>query len=102
MFPSFFYIVFPNDGSTGILKPYVDSQRFVTMKTMDILTASFEADPYIYEVDMNRPVFTKSGDYTFIMGQNLHVDDPKLLHNVLIHYKRGINPKLMAGVCIKK
>ena len=98
----FFYIVFPNDGSTGNLKPYVDSQRFVTMKTMDIRTASFEADPYIYEVDKNRPVFTKSGDYTFIMGQNLHVDDPKLLHNVSIHYKRGINPKLMAGVGVEK
>jgi hypothetical protein len=98
----FFYIVFPDNGGLGDLMPYVDSKHFTTMSTMDIHTASFKADPYIYEVDKNQPVFTKSGDYTFIMGQNLHVDDPKMLDHLLIHYKRGSNPKLMAGVCFEK
>ena len=98
----FFYIVFPDNGGLGDLKPYVDSKHFTTLKTMNIHTASFKADPYMYEVDKNQPVFTKSGDYTFIMGQNLHVDDPKMLDHLLVHYKRGNNPKLMGGVCVKK
>jgi hypothetical protein len=98
----FFYIVFPDNGVLGDLKPYVDSKHFTNMRTMNIHTASFKADPYIYEVDKNQPVFTKSGDYTFIMGQNLHVDDPKMLDHLLVHYKRGFKPELMAGVCAEK
>lgn len=98
----FFYIVFPDNGGLGDLKPYVDSKHFTTLSTMNIHTTSFKADPYIYEVDKNQPVFTKSGDYTFIMGKNLHVDDPKMLDHLLVHYKRGNKLELMAGVCAEK
>jgi hypothetical protein len=72
------------------------------MNTMNIHTASFKADPYIYEVDQNQPVFTKSGDYTFIMGQNLHVDDPKMLDHLLVHYKRGNRQDSTAKVCVRE
>ena len=88
----FFYVVFPKEAAEGQLKPLVDSKRFVTMTSLSINTGTLQADPYIYGVYENQPVFTQSGTYTFILGANLHVDDPALVHKVTVKYVHKARP----------
>jgi hypothetical protein len=85
----FFYVVFPSEYSLGALQPVVESKDFVNLKIMRINPQTFKADPYRYGVYTNLPVFTKSGKYTFIMGDNLHVHDPKLLDKVEVQYQKN-------------
>ncbi len=82
----FFYIVFPSENSQGELQPVIESKDFVDLQTMLINPQTFTSDPYTYGIYTNMPVFTKSGKYTFIMGDNLHVHDPKLLDKVEVQY----------------
>jgi len=89
----FFYVVFPESQVVGALSPLVDSEKFVNLDRLVISTATLKADPYIYGVLENQPVFTKSGAYTFILGDNLHVDDPGALFKVRINYKHVAKPQ---------
>ena len=88
----FFYVVFPREAIVGNLKPLVDSEHFASMTSLRISTAALKADPYQDGVYTNQPVFTQSGTYTFILGENLHVDDPDLVHKVSIRYVHGKRP----------
>ncbi len=83
----FFYVVFPASESVGKLKPLVDSKIFIGLDRLAIATAEFKADPYTYGVMENQPVFTISGTYIFILGDNLHTDDPTSMHRVKVRYK---------------
>jgi len=82
----FFYLVFPAETAVGALTPLVESKQFTVLQTLAINTGSLQADPYTYGVYENRPVFTVSGTYTFILGENLHVDDLGLLEKVAVRY----------------
>lgn len=88
----FFYIIFPSEAAEGQLKPLVDSRSFIPMNTLTIHTGSLKADPYIYGVYENQRVFTQSGTYTFILGENLHVDDPAFVEKVTIKYVHKQRP----------
>lgn len=88
----FFYMVFPKETAEGQLKPLVDSRAFASMTALTINTGTLKADPYIYGVYQNEPVFTQSGTYTFILGDNLHVDDPELVHKVSVKYIHKARP----------
>lgn len=90
----FFYVVFPAADAVGKLRPLVDSEKFVRINTLKISTATLKADPYTYGVYENQPVFTKSGTYRFICGENLHVDDEEALQVVLVHYKHVARPAI--------
>lgn len=89
---SFFYLVFPGESVAGELTPLVESARFIDLNNLKINTALLKADPYTYGVRSNQPVFTKSGTYTFILGENLHVDDPDLLDQVVVRYIHATRP----------
>ncbi len=82
----FFYLIYPGSASDGALKPFADSETFSSIQTLYLNTTTLEADPYTYGVYTNQPVFTVSGNYTFIIGENLHVDEPGVLHPLVIHY----------------
>ena len=82
----FFYVVFPRDAAVGALKPLIDSERFAELTALKINTRTFKADPYTYGVYQNQRVFTQSGTYTFILGENLHIDDPEFVDKVTINY----------------
>jgi hypothetical protein len=84
---NFFYLVFPAECTMGNLKPLVSSEQFSTLTSLSICPATLKADPYIYGVMENQPVFTKSGMYRFILGDNLHVDDESALNIVSVMYK---------------
>jgi hypothetical protein len=88
----FFYVVFPASESIGKIKPLVDGEKFKLRKTLKIHTATLKADPYISGVLENKPVFTKSGVYRFVMGQNLHTDDPSSLQTVKVTYWHTARP----------
>jgi hypothetical protein len=88
----FFYVVFPKEGESGQLKPFVSSERFVAMKSLKFNTATFKADPYEYGVLENRPVFTKTGTYRFVLGDNLHVDDADALTILKVRYTHSARP----------
>ncbi len=88
----FFYIVFPAAQSMGNLTPLVDSKAFVRLDRLEISTTQLKADPYKYGVTENQPVFTKSGAYAFILGDNLHTDDPTTMHRVKVKYKHTARP----------
>jgi hypothetical protein len=96
----FFYIVFPREHAVGELTPFIESVCFAHAKTLVINTGTLHADPYTYDVYTNQPVFTKSGTYTFIMGDNLHVDNPNLLEKLIVRYvdsdRYGQLPKSVA------
>ncbi|MBL7775743.1 MAG: hypothetical protein JNK89_07045 [Saprospiraceae bacterium] len=88
----FFYIVFPADAAVGALRPLVDSEHFAGLKQLRINTRSLKADPYIYGVYQNQRVFTQSGTYTFILGENLHIDDPEFVDKVSVQYFHTARP----------
>jgi len=82
----FFYLVYPKENIVSNLRPLVDSAQFAEMETLVINTSTLTADPYTYSVLENQPVFTKTGTYRFVLGNDLHVDDESLLEIVKIHY----------------
>lgn len=91
----FFYVVFPveeGDENTK-LKSFVDSRLFVSYKSLSINTSTFTADPYTYGVLENQPVFTKSGTYRFLLGDNLHMDDESMLGVLKITYRHSERPE---------
>ncbi len=83
----FFYVVFPQESTSGFLNPLVSSENFVNLTALEIPTSTFKADPYIYGVNENQPVFIKSGTYTFIMGDNLHTHDVEALKRITVVYQ---------------
>lgn len=100
----FFYLVFPAETTVGELKPLVDSKAFSSLGTLQIHTGTLKADPYIYGVYENQQVFTQSGTYTFILGANLHVDDPMLVQKITIKYThkpRPVSTTAAVHVCEK-
>jgi len=100
----FFYLVFPAETAVGDLKPLVDSKAFSSLGTLQIHTGTLKADPYIYGVYENQQVFTQSGTYTFILGANLHVDDPMLVEKITIKYThkpRPVSTTAAVHVCEK-
>lgn len=82
----FFYLVYPKESTIGHLRPLVDSKQFSDMEALVINTVTLTADPYMYGVLDNQPVFTKTGAYRFVLGNDLHVDDESLLEIVKIYY----------------
>ena len=86
----FFYLVFPHELTEETLMPFIESNCFLNLKSMEINTETIQADPYTYGVYVNQPVFIKSGSYTFIMGDNLHIDNPVFLKNVAVVYKHTL------------
>lgn len=91
----FYYVVFPSAQSVGALAPLVDSDKFVGLNRLVVPTATLKADPYMHGVTENQPVFTKTGSYTFLLGENLHVDDASTLIKLKIQYKHAarVQPK---------
>jgi hypothetical protein len=89
----FFYLVFPASESIDKLKPLVDSKVFLRLDRLEIPTAHLKADPYEYGVVENQAVFTKSGAYDFILGDNLHTDDPTAVYRVKVRYKHLGRPE---------
>jgi len=96
----FFYVVFPAENSVGQLKPFVSSERFESLKTLKIATSTFKADPYIYGVLENQPVFTKSGTYRFLLGDNLHVDDESTIKVLKVKYTHTARPHPDTAIAI--
>jgi hypothetical protein len=92
----FFYVVFPTGNAIGKLQPFVDSRSFANLKSLKINTAMLKADPYTYGVYENQPVFTKSGTYRFVLGDNLNVDDEQAVCVVKLRYKHSTRPGIAA------
>lgn len=88
----FFYVVFPAENAVGKLKPLVTSEQFVALRSLKINAQLFTADPYIYGVMENQPVFQKSGTYRFVLGEDLHTDDESSLVIVRIQYVHNKRP----------
>lgn len=91
----FFYLVFPEQDAVEKLQPLVTSETFVGMESLMIDPTTLKADPYTYGVFENQPVFTKSGIYRIILGDQLHSDDASSLTTVLIQYQH--NPSDVAS-----
>ena len=88
----FFYVVFPAENAIGKLQPLVTSEQFASMKSLRINAQLFKADPYIYGVMENKPVFQKNGTYRFVLGEDLHTDDESSLVIVRIQYVNNKRP----------
>ena len=88
----FFYVVFPAESAVGKLTPLVTSEQFVSMRSLKINTQNFKADPYIYGVLENQPVFNKSGTYRVVLGEDLHTDDESSLTVIRIQYVNAKRP----------
>lgn len=87
----FFYVVYPRETAVGKLKPLVESKRFVLSRTK-INTGTLKADPYTYGVYTNQPDLPNPAPTPFILGENLHVDDPDFLEKVTIQYVHSRRP----------
>lgn len=96
----FFYVVFPAEENNGKLKPLVNSRDFIGLNTLSIRTSTFTADPYTYGVLENQPVFTKSGTYRFVLGDNLHVDDESSLGVLKVVYRHTMRPQKTASAAV--
>ncbi len=94
----FFYVIFPAAAAQGKLRPFVTSEQFAKLTRLSIPTARFKADPYTYGIEENQQVFTMSGTYRFIMGENLHTDDITTLQTVEIQYIH--TPRPVAAVAV--
>jgi hypothetical protein len=71
----FYYLTYPRESAAGNLKPLVDAADFEHMGQLEIDPTRVEGDPYTYGVWDNQKIFTQSGTYRFILGDNLHVDE---------------------------
>jgi hypothetical protein len=90
----FFYVVFPAANAVAKLTPLVTSEQFISMRSLKISSQNFKADPYIYGVMENQPVFNKSGTYRVVLGEDLHTDDESSLTIIRIQY---VNTKRPSG-----
>ncbi len=88
----FFYIVYPAQSGSDKLQPLVSSEFFTLLGTLPINTATFKADPYTYGIFENQSVFTQSGTYRFLLGDNLHTDDAFASAVVTINYLHIAQP----------
>lgn len=88
----FFYVVFPAENAVGKLTPLVTSEQFASMKSLKVNLQTFKADPYIYGVMENQPVFQKTGVYRIVLGEDLHADDESALTIIRIHYSNTKRP----------
>ena len=70
----------------------MDSKDFVETRSININTANFKADPYRYGILENQAVFTKSGTYRFVLGENLSVHDEESLTILKIEFRNGVRP----------
>ncbi|MBU6339919.1 MAG: hypothetical protein KGS48_00370 [Bacteroidetes bacterium] len=82
----FFYLVYPSAAVVGDLQPLVASKDFIQLTKLHINTRTLSGDPYEYGVYENQPVFTRSGVYRFVLGENLHVDTEEGLCILKIRY----------------
>lgn len=89
---NFFYVVFPSENATGDLKPLMDSKKFLKTTALKINTKTLKADPYTYGVLKNKPVFTQSGTYSFVLGDNLHAHDEQTLTILKVEYRHLPRP----------
>ncbi len=89
----FFYIVFPAEASVGKLKPLVDSQKFEPLSLLSISLTDFKADPYTYGVYENQAVFTQSGTFTFLLGDNLHTEEVTGIETLTVQYHHQPRPR---------
>ena len=94
----FFYLVFPAACTLGNLKPLVSSEDFEALSSLTINPATLLADPYTYGVLENKPVFTKSGVYKFILGDNLHVHDETELSTVALRYRHSVGQSSLTAI----
>ncbi|MEI6408663.1 MAG: hypothetical protein WCR52_04735 [Bacteroidota bacterium] len=74
----------------GKLSPLVDSKIFTQLDQLKIATSYFKADPYTYGVLENQAVFTKTGAYIFMLGDDLLVDDSSAICRVKVMYKHRL------------
>ncbi len=88
----FFYVVYPAECGSEKLQPFVPSEYFSLLGTLAINTSSFQADPYTYGVLENQYVFTQSGSYRFLLGDNLHTDDELFIAVLTINYRHIARP----------
>lgn len=98
----FFYVVFPNETAVGKLRPFVESTQFRSTEQININLTTFKADPYTDGVYTNQPVFTRSGKYKFIMGDNLHTDDPTAVVSLEINYHHQKRPTVATAIPVAK
>ncbi len=96
----FFYVIFPAEPGQGKLKPLMDGMQFARQSSLTINTVTLKADPYIYGVLENQPVFTKSGTYRFILGDMLHTDDESTVCIVKVVYNDIKRPSAPVGPAI--
>ncbi len=89
---NFFYVVFPSENASGDLKPLMDSKKFLKATALKINTKTLKADPYTYGVLKNKPVFTQSGTYSFVLGDNLHAHDAQSLTILKVEYRHIVRP----------
>jgi hypothetical protein len=90
----FFYVIFPKAYASEGLQPLISGEDFIGRKQIVFDPQTLRADPYTYGVTENQKVFTRNGNYTFVLGENLHVDDPALVQKITIQYhssKRPVN-----------
>ncbi len=97
---NFFYVIFPAAPGQGKLTPLKDGVQFAKESSLTIHTATLRADPYIYGVLENKPVFTKSGTYRFILGETLHTDDEATVSVVRVFYNDTKRPSAVGNPTI--
>ncbi len=89
----FFYVIYPRTSAVGKLAPLMDAGAFTGCARLRVSTLKLKADPYTYGVYENQPVFTQSGRYRILIGDNLHIDDPALLQTLDVQYIHKPKPK---------
>ena len=97
---NFFYVIFPVEPGQGKLKPLTDGVQFAKQTSLTINTAMLKADPYVYGILENQPVFTKSGTYRFILGETLHTDDEASVCIVRVVYNDTKRPSAPSAPAI--
>ncbi|MCC7244466.1 MAG: hypothetical protein IT269_02210 [Saprospiraceae bacterium] len=89
----FYYIIYPGDCAADGLKPFLSSEAFAWYTSVKINTTDFQADPYTYGVTQNQTVFTKTGTYRFLLGDNLHTDDEHSVTILNVQYYHTPRPQ---------
>jgi len=83
----FFYLVYnPAIPSIKDGKPVISYNEFKKTESIQIIPASFKANPHDLRYTKNIRVFEKPGDYTFFLGDNLSTDDGTPVEKLILRY----------------
>ncbi|RMG35454.1 MAG: hypothetical protein D6732_09285 [Methanobacteriota archaeon] len=82
----FFFVCWSQRDKNSPLQPLIQSEEFVNVEKIELITDKTLATPWIYGAKSNELIFTNTGEYRILMGENLETDSDVAYQECKIFY----------------